>query len=734
MNNIENRLLSILRPGEMLRFVLRPDNERKVEFSIEGASLSRESSSLLAERLGLALQELRRMGYLFSDRKRASNALGNSNLHKRSWAIWIEVKPTTVSSAPPKLSSLGFGIQSEERQARSGLSLPNLAPTFDSHIIESPAVLIASVPQIELFEIEFTRMDLPTESVNALEEAFRLQVLIQQASPPYNQPNLPQAFLALWLSQRTGWRVTARARVRDANSIPIAPLEMIGRDLFRCECDIITETAGSDVQVPFNLGQAYPRGWAFPPIFPSLDTIGSLAASRMHNSSVPDLPKKGLKIGVAEESDVRLPIQSRDRHTYVVGATGTGKSTLLARMIREDMERGEGVILLDPHGDLYRAAMDAVPKSRKGEVFSLDPTNSKKPPGLNILDMPESPLRRRHAAFVVGELLRFFEESWNMREAGGPTFEMYFRNTLLLMCLQDAERNPKSSTSGEVGEQKLSEERRKAVEESIRGIFDLEPKGVLKGPFVDSIQIPLNLSSFTKVMVDEKFRNALLNRCTEKSVVHFWREIAVKTFGDQSLANYVPYISSKINGLVQTGFVSDLLCADRNDFRIGDRMNRGELVLLNLNKGILGGYESKLLGTILMMEIFAAGLQRSILPESKRRPINVYVDEFQNFVSDNVASMLSEARKFGLRLTLANQTLAQLRANAGRQDLLETVLGNVGNMILFRLGVPDAERLKLFIEPFTRQQMQELPNFHALVRMLTPEGPVRPLIMKTLKS
>jgi type IV secretory pathway TraG/TraD family ATPase VirD4 len=139
------------------------------------------------------------------------------------------------------------------------------------------------------------------------------------------------------------------------------------------------------------------------------------------------------------------------------------------------------------------------------------------------------------------------------------------------------------------------------------------------------------------------------------------------------------------------------------------------------------------LGTILMMEIFAAGLHRSQLPEKERRPANIYVDEFQNFVSDNVASMLSEARKFGLRLTLANQTLTQLRASAGRQDLLETVLGNVGNVILFRLGVPDADRLQLFTEPYTRQQMQELPNFHALARLLTAEGPVRPLIMKTLK-
>jgi DNA helicase HerA-like ATPase len=117
-----------------------------------------------------------------------------------------------------------------------------------------------------------------------------------------------------------------------------------------------------------------------------------------------------------------------------------------------------------------------------------------------------------------------------------------------------------------------------------------------------------------------------------------------------------------------------------------------------------------------------------------RKPVNVYVDEFQNFISDNMASMLSEARKFNLRFVLANQTLAQLSANRGTQNLLETVLGNVGNIILFRLGVPDAARLRAFTEPFTQQEMQELPNFHAMVRLLTAEGPVRPLIMKTMKA
>ena len=314
-----------------------------------------------------------------------------------------------------------------------------------------------------------------------------------------------------------------------------------------------------------------------------------------------------------------------------------------------------------------------------------------------------------------------------MRAVGGPMFELYFRNTILLMCLieQLAAEVP---VTGAVKAFSCNG----SSEEVLKKLLSDEVSKTKETPDEEVIQLPLNLRHFSRVMVDKKFREALLARCPDKSVVEFWKDIAVKAGGESSLANIVPYVVSKINGMVQSGFVADLLCAQRNKFRLAERMNRGEIILINLNKGLLGGNESRLLGTILMMEIFAAGLGRSALKEEQRRPVNVYVDEFQNFVSDNVAVMLSEARKFGLRLTLANQTLAQLKANPGRQDLLETVLGNVGNMILFRLGVPDADRLKLFTEPFTRQEMQELPNYHALVRLLTAEGPIRPVVMKTM--
>ena len=200
-----------------------------------------------------------------------------------------------------------------------------------------------------------------------------------------------------------------------------------------------------------------------------------------------------------------------------------------------------------------------------------------------------------------------------------------------------------------------------------------------------------------------------------------------------SLANMAPYITSKISVLTQSGFISEMIGQPKDELRLEERLNRGGIILVNLNKGLLGANESRLLGVLLTMQIFAAGLRRSTLPVRERRSVNVYIDEFQNFVSDNIASMLSEARKFGLRMNLANQTLCQLKSGRGRQDLLETVLGNVGTMICFRLGIPDAERLRPFLNPFTPEQIQDLPNFHAFVRLLDENGPIGPFIMKTLK-
>ena len=680
----ETRILSILRPGEMLRFVIVPDGSGKIDFGIEGCSSSEAGNVLFAERLSLVLGELRSNGYAFGGRAGklpAPKKRGHTRV-ARHMSVWVEIRPISLSPAPSRIGSLGFAATKHEDAPEQRHCLPDFPPSWGGCTLESPAALVAAIPEIELFEIEFIRCDLPEGGGKVLEEALRHLNIARQTMLQIDQPTLSEVFLASWLWHRTGCQLTARARLRRGCAVPVAPLEMVGRDLFACECEVIQSPDRRDTGDALDLRKCYPRGWKFPPLLPPPTFFDGLTASRLHNIDLPDLPKKGLRIGVVEGVDVRLPAETRDRHTYIVGATGTGKSTLLTRMIKEDMERGEGVILLDPHGDLHAEIAAAVPKARKGDVLNIDPTREDCRPGLNILDVQDGHLRKRHTELLVGELIQCFREMWDVPEAFGPMFEVYFRNAIQLMTLRTGD--------------------------------------------------PLTVEHFDRVFTDKEFRAGLVAECADASTAAFWKDVAEKTGGEASLANITPYITCKMSPLTQGAFLTCLLKQPSDEVRLTDRINRTPIILVNLNKGVLGVQESRMLGVILMAQIMSAGLKRSLMSRKDRHPVNVYVDEFQNFVSDNVASMLSEARKFGLRLTLANQTLAQLKAKAGRQDLLETVLGNVGNMILFRLGVPDAERLKSFIEPFSHQEMQELPNFHALVRLLTQEGPVRPLIMRTL--
>ncbi|MEM6915004.1 MAG: type IV secretion system DNA-binding domain-containing protein [Verrucomicrobiota bacterium] len=379
---------------------------------------------------------------------------------------------------------------------------------------------------------------------------------------------------------------------------------------------------------------------------------------------------------------VSLPESTRDRHTYIAGATGTGKSTLIKKLISHDLDRYDSLVLLDPHGDLYREVIDMVPDRRRSDLFVIDPASAGPPPPFNIMRIPRDRFYRRRVEFLIGELIRFFRETWQVSEAFGPMFEIYFRNGMLLLLLQD--------------------------------------------------RVPVTVLDFLRVFSDDDFRTRLATVCSADDVKTFWRKTAKQTSGEVSLANIAPYIVSKMSVFNHGGFITDMMGQHEDEVRLESRINSGGIVLVNLDKGVLGPSESRLLGVLLTMQLFTAGLKRSLVPPTQRRPVNIYIDEFQNFVSDNVASMLSEARKFGLRLHLANQTLSQLSSGSGGQNLLESVLGNVGNLILFRLGVTDAMRLEPHLEPFSRHQVQELRNFHALARILTEDGPLCPLIMETL--
>lgn len=678
MHPIEYKLLSLLKHGETLRIVLsRPAGENRFAVGLEAEGLLGKSSQDLTRRVSILLAALRNQGvdYALRSPDKATEVGAYT---------WVTIAPRVRDLSTAADGRLGFGHQaSPPGSSGKVIRVPALGAVPTPDLVSYATEFLDQEPAVEMVQIAFTRIELEDQWEKLLADSLdmkfsELMAVIGREAAAVSM----QKFLALWLVRKNGWEVSLRAGTRNARNAPKAALELLGREIYDTECEVRSATTGRKGRQPdLDLSTRYPDGWQFPRLLPPPEMLDRMNLSRLHNPTLPTLPHRGMLIGSADGEEVHLPTAARDRHTYIVGATGTGKSTLLARMIAHDLSKGESLVLLDPHGDLYAEVLKAVPPHRKGDLVTIDPNSTVTPIGLNILDVPRDDIFGRRVDFVAGELISFFQSTWYGVDAFGPMFEAYFRNTIMLMMYQ--------------------------------------PK-----------EVP-TLLEFEKVLVDRTYRQELCSTCTQASVIQFWTKTAGAAGGEASLANVAPYIASKVAPLVQSDFMSRMLGCRTDELGIEKRLNNHCILLVNLNKGMLGPLGSSLLGSLLTMQIFAAGLKRSLQAKGQRQPVNVYIDEFQNFVSENIAAMFSEARKFGLRMHVANQHLGQLNMSKGRQSVLESILGNVGNMIMFRLGVQDAVRLETFCDPITRKQMQEMPNFHTLTRIQTQEGPIRPFIMRT---
>lgn len=679
MHPIEYKLLSLLKHGETLRIILsRLSGERRFSIALAADGLLGRPSADLTRRLSILLDALRGQGIEYA-------LQSQGELLDVGARTWLDIVPRSRDLTTAPDGKLGFGHESAVAAGKGRvIRVPALGAVPAPDLVLYSTEFLDKEPQVEVVCLSFARMELENRWERLLADSLdmkfsELMAVIGREAAAVSM----QKFLALWLVRKSGWEINLRAAIRPGRKVPRAALELLGREVFDTECEVRGASAAAKGRpADLDLSSRYPDGWQFPRLLPPRKMLDRMNLARLHNPSLPDLPRSGVLIGDADGEVVRLPEVVRDRHTYVVGATGTGKSTLLFQMIQHDMEHGDSVVLLDPHGDLYAEVLDNVPAGRRRDVVTINPNSTSPPIGLNVLDVPRDEIFGRRVDFVVGELISFFKDTWDVAEAFGPMFETYFRNTIMLMMHQPGD--------------------------------------------------PLTLLEFEKVLVDEAYRKALCGTCTQTSVAQFWLKNAGMARGEANLSNIAPYIACKVGPLMQADFMGRMLGNRKDELCMDQRLDKRCILLVNLNKGMLSPLGSSLLGSLLTMQIFAAGLKRSLRSRHDRPPVNVYIDEFQNFVSENIASLFSEARKFGLRVHVANQHLGQLHMAQGRQKVLDSILGNVGNMIMFRLGVMDAERLEKFCEPVTRKQMQELPNFHALARLQTGEGPIRPFIMKTL--
>jgi hypothetical protein len=391
-----------------------------------------------------------------------------------------------------------------------------------------------------------------------------------------------------------------------------------------------------------------------------------------------EIPTEGLKIGQSvfrgATKDIRITDDDRRRHLYIIGQTGTGKSVMLQNLAMQDMSAGKGFCVIDPHGDLVDKILKFVPKERIDDVIIFDPGDRERPLGLNMLEYDFT--KPEEKTFIINEFLAIFNQLFD-KASLGPMFERYMRGALNL--LMD-----------------------------------------------DMINEPATIVDIPRVFTDEEFRKRKLARSKNQQVIDFWTKEVTKTTGDQSLGNFAPYIASKFDGFSSNDYIRPIIGQPKSSFDFRKAMDEGKIILVNLSKGKIGDISSSLLGMVIVGKILKAALSRVDIEEKERKDFYLYIDEFQNYTTDSIAVILSEARKYRLDLIVAHQFIAQLKDN-----IRDAVFGNVGNIVSFRVGVDDAEYLvKHFSPVFNEKDLIGVENLNAYVKILVKGIPSTPFNIK----
>ncbi len=393
-----------------------------------------------------------------------------------------------------------------------------------------------------------------------------------------------------------------------------------------------------------------------------------------------DVPQDGTLLGVNHfrnlETKAYITKDDRLRHFYVIGQTGTGKTTLLKNMITQDIAQGEGVCMIDPHGADIVDVLANIPKSRYDDVIYFDPSYTARPMGLNMLEYDQNFPEQK--TFVVNELLSIFKKLYGaVPESMGPAFEQYFRNSALLVMEHPASGN--------------------------------------------------TLLDVSRVLSDRDYRKFKLSVCKNPLISQFWTN-AEKTTGEQGLANYVQYVTNKFDVFLTNDIMRPVVTQEHSSFNFRDIMDNRKILLVNLAKGKLGDINANLIGLILVGKILMAALSRADSIGKDLPPFYLYIDEFQNVTTDSIATILSEARKYKLSLTVAHQFIAQLQEN-----IRDAVFGNVGSLGVFRVGSADAEFLeKQFTPTFKAADIVNIENRHMYLKLLMHGRPATPFNVETL--
>jgi hypothetical protein len=416
--------------------------------------------------------------------------------------------------------------------------------------------------------------------------------------------------------------------------------------------------------------------------FPDQQNIPTSQLERQSSKQVDGpraIPEEGMMLGYnmfrGAKKAIRLANIDRGRHMYVVGQTGTGKSVFLENLALQDMLEGRGFAFVDPHGDATERLLSMIPRERAEDVIYFCPSDMDYPLGLNVFEFTNP----EQKDFLIQETINMLYKLYDPQHQGiiGPRYEHIFRNAALAIMA--------------------------------------DPQG---GTFID---IP-------KLFRDNEFVEQKLKHVTDLNVLEFWRKEMPQFQRSSEFGDVVSWFVSKFGAFLSNEMMRNIIGQTKSAFNLREIMDNNKILLVNLSRGRTGELNSKLLGMIFVMKFQAAAMSRADIPEEYRKDFCLYVDEFQNFSTDSFADILSEARKYHLNLIVANQFTTQLS-----EEIRDAVFGNVGSVVSFRVGTTDAEFLaKQFNPIFDIDDLQFLPNYNTVVRMLIGGVPTQPFSMATL--
>ena len=360
-----------------------------------------------------------------------------------------------------------------------------------------------------------------------------------------------------------------------------------------------------------------------------------------------------------KEAAFGIKTDDRRRHMYLIGKTGMGKTTLMENMVIQDIQNGHGVCFIDPHGDSVQRILNSVPSSRVNDVIYFNPADLEFPIAFNILESVDSRYKHLVASGLMGVFTKIWANVWSAR------MEYILNNTIL--ALLDTPGN--------------------------------------------------TLLGITRMYVDKKYRKRIIDNIKDPIVKAFWND-EYANYNEKYRTEAIAPIQNKVGQFLSSSIIRNIVGQPKSTIDLREVMDSQKIIIVDISKGKVGEDSAALLGAMIITKIQLAALSMANIPESERKDFYLYVDEFQNFATDSFATILSEARKYRLNLIVGHQYIAQLEQDKNTK-VRDAIFGNVGTMVIFRVGAADAEYLETEFDPiFTPNDLVNLPKYHIILKLM----------------